>query len=226
MFSGFSDQTFRFLKDLGRNNDKAWFDANRDAYEAHYLEPAKAFVAAMEAPLKAIAPEINAEPRVNGSIFRINRDIRFSKDKTPYKDHLDLWFWEGERKTAVSSFFFRLTAMTLILGAGAHQFPPDRLKRYRESVDDAAARRQLVKAIDAARDGGLEIGGEHYRKPPRGFSPADETAERLLRHNALYCHVETPHPAAVRTDGLVDHCAGIWRNAAPLHHWLIDNVAG
>ena len=58
-------------------------------------------------PLRSIAPDIHAEPRVNGSIFRINRDIRFSKDKTPYKDHLDLWFWEGNRKGAVSGFFLQ-----------------------------------------------------------------------------------------------------------------------
>ena len=68
------------------------------------------------------------EPRINGSLFRINRDIRFSKDKSPYKAHLDLWFWEGEHRGWESpGFFFRLTPTKLMLGAGMHQFPKEHL---------------------------------------------------------------------------------------------------
>ena len=108
-FAGFGPKTKKFLRELGRNNDKAWFDAHRSDYEAHYLEPAKAFVEAAGPKLEKIAPNVVCEPRANGSIFRVNRDIRFSKDRTPYKDHIDLWFWEGQRKTAISGFFLAST---------------------------------------------------------------------------------------------------------------------
>ena len=108
-FTGFPAETPRFLGDLAGNNNKAWFDANRAAYDEYWVAPAKQFVDAVGEALVDIAPRIEAQPRVNGSIFRVNRDIRFSKDKRPYKEHLDFWFWEGERKRAVSGFFMRIT---------------------------------------------------------------------------------------------------------------------
>ena len=86
-------------------------------------------------------PGIATEARVNGSIFRINRDTRFSKDKTPYKDHLDFWFWEGQRKTALSGLFLRIAPAAVTVGAGAHGFDPTRLARYRAAVADADRRR-------------------------------------------------------------------------------------
>src|SRR3970282_1259516 len=107
-FSGFSKDTARFLAGLSRNNDKAWFDAHRTDYEAHFVEAAKRFVEALAPRLKRIDSSLQAIPKVNGSILRIHRDIRFSKDKTPYKDHLDLWFWSGSnRGWGGSGFFFR-----------------------------------------------------------------------------------------------------------------------
>jgi uncharacterized protein (TIGR02453 family) len=98
----FPPDTLGFLRDVRRHNERTWFEANRSRYEAGYIEPAKAFVAAVAPALEAIVPGIKAEPRVLGSIFRINRDTRFSKDKRPYKDHLDFWFWEGDRKATSS----------------------------------------------------------------------------------------------------------------------------
>jgi hypothetical protein len=104
--------TIEFLADLRRHNNKGWFDAHRDRYETAYVEPAKAFVEAAAPGLATIVPGITAEPRVLGSIFRIHRDTRFSTDKRPYKDHLDFWFWQGARKTAVSGLFLRVSPDT------------------------------------------------------------------------------------------------------------------
>ena len=85
-FRGFGDETFRFLAELTEHNEKAWFDANRSRYEAHYLQPALAFIETLGPRLAAELPDdVRFEARINGSLFRINRDIRFSKDKTPYK---------------------------------------------------------------------------------------------------------------------------------------------
>ena len=113
-------QTQDFLRDLSAHNDREWFDAHRADYQAAYVEPAKAFVAAVAPELERIAPRVCAEPRVLGSIFRINRDTRFSRDKRPYKEHLDLWFWEGERRTARSGFYLRVTPELVGIGAGAN----------------------------------------------------------------------------------------------------------
>ena len=82
-FDGFPKTATTFLKGLAKNNSKAWFDANRADYESGLLEPCKDFVVAIGPKLAKIAPDIHAEPKVSGSIMRINRDTRFSKDKTP-----------------------------------------------------------------------------------------------------------------------------------------------
>jgi uncharacterized protein (TIGR02453 family) len=91
-FTDFPPATLAFRRDLGANNTKAWFDEHRADYEQSYLSPALAFVDAMREPLFALHPQVHADPRMNGSLFRINRDVRFSKDKTPGKDHIDLFF--------------------------------------------------------------------------------------------------------------------------------------
>ncbi len=109
-FTGFPKETFAFLSGLERNNTKAWFEGHRGDYEQFHLAPARAFVEAMAPGLKKISKTLNAEPKVNGSIFRINRDVRFSKDKRPYKTTLDLWFWEGEKRGwEAPGMFLRLT---------------------------------------------------------------------------------------------------------------------
>jgi uncharacterized protein (TIGR02453 family) len=148
-FAGFPRETLRFLAGIRAHNDKAWFEAHRDDYQTFFLAPAMAFADALAPKLRKIEPDVNVEPRVNGSIMRINRDVRFSKDKSPYKDHLDMWFWTGDRKGWDSSgFFFRLTPDGLLLGAGMHGFMPEVLPRYRAAVLDAKRTGHLRHAAD------------------------------------------------------------------------------
>jgi uncharacterized protein (TIGR02453 family) len=95
-FEGFGKETFQFLAELGQNNERSWFEANRKRYEAYYLQPALAFIEELGPMLASALPGgLRFEPRVNGSLFRVNRDVRFSKDKRPYKDHIDMWFWRA-----------------------------------------------------------------------------------------------------------------------------------
>src|SRR6266481_9685369 len=136
-FQGFDSKLLEFLRDLGNSNTREWFQAHYDEYQAYLVEPAREFVLAMGACLPQLGADIHAEPRVRGSIFAINRDVRFSRDKTPYKTHLDLWFWQGSGPSRERpGYFFRLTAETLILGAGMHAFSESALARYREAVLD------------------------------------------------------------------------------------------
>ncbi|MEE8298440.1 MAG: TIGR02453 family protein, partial [Thermodesulfobacteriota bacterium] len=97
-FHGFTKATFKFFKDLEKSNTKKWFEENRKIYEKNVLEPAQEFVMEMGERLKSISPKIVAIPKTDKSIFRIYRDMRFSKDKTPYKTHLGIFFWEGPKK--------------------------------------------------------------------------------------------------------------------------------
>ena len=83
-FNGFSGEMLRFLADLKENNSKEWFDPHRDDYDKYVMEPSREFVIDMGDRLREVIPGIVAAPRVNQSIFRLNRDTRFSKDKSPY----------------------------------------------------------------------------------------------------------------------------------------------
>jgi uncharacterized protein (TIGR02453 family) len=218
----FPPDTQRYLRDLGAHNDKRWFDANRERYERAVLEPAKALVEALGPGLDELVPGIAAEPRVNGSIFRINRDVRFSKDKTPYKDHLDLWFWEGERRTALSSLFLRIAPDAVIVGAGAHGFDGPRLDTYRQAVTDPTRGDALIEVVTALEHGGHAVEGEVLARLPRGFDAEGERA-RLLRHKGLTAMTELPGPVATDPE-LVSILLDHWHRLAPLHTWLRANV--
>jgi uncharacterized protein (TIGR02453 family) len=219
-FAGFPRATVGFLKGLRAHNDKPWFEAHRDDYAAAFVAPAAAFAEALAPRLRKIEPEVQVEPRVNGSIMRINRDIRFSKDKSPYKDHLDLWFWTGDRKSwDASGFFFRLTPDRLLLGAGMHVFAPPVLARYRAAVLDARKGAALAATVARLRKVGYEVGTESYKKVPAG-APADHPRAALLRHEGLHATWEGKHPAELATGAIVDVVAKHFAAVAPVHRWL------
>ncbi len=97
-FKGFPKECVNFYVDVVQNNSKAWFDSHKNVFESYVMTPARDFVSEMGKLLGQISPGINADPRLNRSIFRPYRDTRFSKDKTPYKTHLGIFFWEGSRE--------------------------------------------------------------------------------------------------------------------------------
>lgn len=218
----FPSDTQRYLRDLRTHNTKPWFEANRDRYETAYLAPARAFVDAVGPQLQELVPGVSAEARVNGSIFRINRDIRFSADKTPYKDHLDFWFWEGERRTALSGLFLRVAPEAVTVGAGAHGFDRQQLAAYRNAVVDRGRGNQLVDIVAGLEATGHSLAGERSARLPRGYD-ADGEPARLLRHRGLAGSAELP--ASVATDpDLIATLLRHWRLLAPLHRWLTTNI--
>ncbi|WP_455393079.1 TIGR02453 family protein, partial [[Eubacterium] cellulosolvens] len=124
VFNGFPKEFTSFFTDLAMNNNKSWFNEHRQDYEQFVLEPSKLFVIAMGERLTELSRDINAIPMVNKSLFRLNRDTRFSKDKSPYKTNLGILFWEGRRKRMeCPGFYFHVEANTLMLGDGMYQFP-------------------------------------------------------------------------------------------------------
>ena len=93
-FNGFPKKFTKFFADLAMNNNKLWFNEHKPDYEQFVLGPSKLFVIAMGERLSELSPDINAIPMVNKSLFRLNRDTRFSKDKSPYKTNVGIFFWE------------------------------------------------------------------------------------------------------------------------------------
>lgn len=210
------------MKGIRENNTKEWFEEHRRDYEDYWLEPARSFVVATGAALSNVAPAIRAEPKVNGSIFRINRDIRFSKDKRPYKDHLDFWFWEGTRKTAVSGFYLRIGPTHLGIGAGAHAFDKEQLTQFRNAVVDVTS--GLERAVADVEKTGWEVKGQQYKQVPRGFDAEGPVQDRFLRFGALWTGEDEPHPKSLHTKRLVAYCTRRWSQNEPLHRWLVDTL--
>lgn len=224
-FSGFPQETFAFLEGIAANNDKSWFEANRMLYERGYVEPGKAFVEAMGPRLRELSPTVQFEPRVNGSIMRVNRDTRFSRDKRPYKDHLDLMFWHGQRKGWTHpGFFIRLTAEAVWLGCGMHHFEGETLTRYRDAVVDERSGEALVAAIariEAAGD--YAIGSMARKQVPRGY---DKNARRagFLLWEGLPAMARMSVSDA-RAPDFSDKAFVHFRNTWPIGQWLLDEVA-
>jgi uncharacterized protein (TIGR02453 family) len=224
-FSGLTETTFEFLREIGEHNDKLWFDAHRKDYEAGFVSPARQLVDELGPRLRALSPTVRFEPRINGSIARINRDIRFSKDKRPYKDHLDLWFWHGERRGwEAPGFFFRMTADRLFLGVGMHQFPPATLEAFLRALIGERSGPALVVAIDKVRaTGPYLIGGATRKTVPRGFDASHPRAGLLL-HEGLWAELRTEPGEVARSSGFIDFCAAHFAAMWPVGRWLLDEL--
>lgn len=223
-FGGFGEDTFEFLKGLSAHNDKAWFEAHRAEYDAHYVGAAKAFVMATGPLLKDISPNVQFDPRINGSIARINRDVRFSRDKRPYKDHLDIWFWHGDRRGWDNpGFYLRLTPETVLIGTGMLGFPRDMLKRYQTRVSDPARAEELETVLESVTASGpYRIGSKTRRQPPRGL-PAEGASAEMLLYEGLNATLEWDN-AVARDDGFVAFCLGHWRKCWPVGQWTLDTI--
>ena len=221
-FAGFPREGLEFLEGLAADNTREYFDLHRDTYQSALLQPAKDFVVALGEELRErVSPAIRAEPRINGSILRINRDTRFSTDKRPYKEHVDFWFWEGDAPSRERpGLFVRLRPATVTLGAGMHQFEPPALANYRAAVAEEATGRALEHALmDATGVRGVTLGGLRYKRVPRGFD-ADHPRAALLRHSALYVSGDWKLPRSVSSPAFVGWTAEKLERMAPVERWL------
>ncbi len=192
--------TLAFLKGLQNNNNREWFDEHRNDYKVSFVEPLKDLVVHLGEALEKKLPGLRYEPRINGSIFRLNRDVRFSKNKSPYKTNGGVFLWVGnEKKLACPGVYFHLEARSLMLGAGVYMFAPDKLDIYRSRVEENGA--ALARALKKAEKAGFETGGEKLKRVPRGFDQESKYAD-LLKYKGL--HTGKRYPAKKVTEpGLV-----------------------
>jgi uncharacterized protein (TIGR02453 family) len=223
-FSGFPREGLQFLAELAENNNREWFQARKQIYLTQLMEPAQAFVVALGLRLKELSPYIIYDVRTNGtgSLMRIYRDTRFSKDKTPYKTNVSMMFWEGAgKKTQNSGFYVRIEPAGAGIFVGQHTFPKPVLGAYRDAIVDDRMGAELEAALAAVRTAGpYQTGGEHYKRVPRGYDPEHKRAD-LLRYNGLYGYAPAIAAQHLTSPELVDLCFEHCRNLAPLHHWLV-----
>ncbi|MGB3312848.1 MAG: DUF2461 domain-containing protein [Albidovulum sp.] len=222
-FNGFPPETFTFLADLKANNERDWFEANRDRYEAYWKAPALAFIEALRPGMAAMNPALKAEARLNGSLRRINRDVRFSADKSPYEPMLHLIFWPGEHPNRGAGVHFVLDADGVGYGAGRWGFDAPVLARYRDRLQDAADRAALLSALEQAAGIGCHLDEPYLKKLPKGFDPAPGW-DYLLRYKGIVARTTEGRfmPGWISTEQAVEEVLSRTRTLMPLVAWLHD----
>jgi uncharacterized protein (TIGR02453 family) len=221
--SSFSPALFTFLRDLRANNDRDWFKANKARYDEAVLEPALAFIEDVEPHLHAISPHFRADPRpVGGSLFRIYRDTRFSKDKSPYKTHVGIHFRHELAKSAhAPGFYLHLEPRQTFLGAGIWRPDTEPLAQIRAAIADDPDR-----WISATRAKGFtdvfELGGDALKRAPAGIDPEHPLIDELKRKDFIAMRTITDKAACSR--GFLEDTAATFAIAGPLAHFLCDAI--
>jgi uncharacterized protein (TIGR02453 family) len=223
-FGGFSRELIGFLASLKADNERAWFDAHRADYETHFKEPARDFVAAISGRLDEIAEGLEAVPKIGRSIHRINRDTRFSKDKTPYTPWLHFVFWRGAKPAGSSGFHFVIGPEHVGAGVGNWAFSPAQLDRYRAAVADPAKGAALAKAIETGTSGpGMILDPPALKRVPSGFDAEGPHAD-LLKHKGVVVRGDQAIPDALFGPGAVDLALDLFGPLVPVHDWLVTHT--
>ena len=227
---GFGKGTLSFLRGLARHNRKAWFEAHRDQYEALVKAPMLELIEEMDVRLARFAPEIIGDPK--RSMFRIYRDIRFSKDKSPYKTHASCWFYHRDGSRGVgreasgggAGFYFQVAPGNCFLGGGMWMPPREALNKIRDAIAEApkpfvrlATDRRAVRRFGGLSDEAV------LTRVPRGYAP-DHPAAGWLRFQSFIFGREISDAQAVgpRLPALLE---ADFRLMTPLVRW-INGVLG
>jgi uncharacterized protein (TIGR02453 family) len=180
--ASFTLETIKFLRELSANNNRDWFNANKNRYEEHVLDVALRFIAAMQQPLAGIAPHFVALPtRIGGSLMRIYRDTRFSKNKLPYKTNVGIQFrHELAKNVHAPGYYVHIDPDQVFIGVGMWRPESDPLRAIRQRI--VAKPGEWRRAVDEqAFRRHFSLGGETLTRPPRGFSKDHELIEDVKR---------------------------------------------
>jgi uncharacterized protein (TIGR02453 family) len=219
----FTPATYSFLRDLAANNDRDWFAANKERYLDKVQEPALQFITDFGPRLARISPHFTADARVvGGSLFRIHRDIRFSKDKTPFKENTGVQFRHEAAKDAhAPGYYLHIEPAGTFVGVGLWR--PETAVAYRIR-DHIASRPDTWKkaAHGKAFRETFALGGESLVNPPRGFDPDRPFIEDLKRKDFI---ASTPLTQKVVTsEDFIDQFDALCRTTTPFMRFLCEAV--
>ena len=219
----FGPELFEFLAELQINNNREWFQANKSRYESSVRGPLLDFVAEFAGPLRDISPHYVADPRpVGGSIFRINRDLRFSRDKSPYKTQAAVHFrHEVGREVHGPGFYLHLEPGNVFAGAGIWHPDSPTLSKVRDAIAANPARWQRVVSEEAFA-AQFTIEGESLTRPPKGYDPDHPLIEDLKRKDFVASTPFSEEDAC--QPGFIDRYADSCRVAGPLTEFLTTAV--
>jgi uncharacterized protein (TIGR02453 family) len=217
--SYFTPATFKFLNELAANNNRPWFEMNKQRYEDHVKEPALRFITDFGAQLKKISTHFRADPRpVGGSLFRIYRDIRFSKDKSPYKTAAGIHFRHFEKNEVhAPGFYLHIQPGEVFLGVGIWRPDPKTAARIREAIVAAPQGWSSVVKAKGFRDH-FEMSGESYARPPKGIDPEHPLIEDLKRKD--FIAVAELSDRSVTSPGFMNEFTALCRAGGGLNRFL------
>jgi uncharacterized protein (TIGR02453 family) len=219
----FGPELFSFLADLRVNNDRDWFAANKQRYEEHVLEPALSFIEAFAPRLEKISPHFRADARPSGgSLFRIYRDTRFSKDKAPYKTNVGIHFRHERAKDAhAPGYYLHIGPGEVFAGGGMWHPATDAATGIREAIVEEPDRwKRATRSGTFAKR--LRLGGDSLKRVPSWADAEHPLADDLKRKD--FFGSTRLSDKDVLAPGFVDEYARICRAAAPLMHFLCDAV--
>ncbi len=223
-FSHFEKPLFDFLKDLKQNNNKAWFQENKSRYKEAIVHPLQDFISAINTPLAKVSKHYVADPRVNGgSIFRIYRDVRFSKDKTPYKEHAACHFRHEAGKDAhAPGFYMHLETDKVFFGGGVWLPPPDVLYKIRDRIRSKPKEWEAVINNKTLIDVFGSIKGDSLTRPPKGFDKDTPHLEDIKR-KSFFAIREEPVKLA-RSAAFFDEVLRTYKAATPLMRFICKAI--
>lgn len=202
-FAGFPDAALDFYDDLELDNTKAFWEAHKTVYSESVKAPMTALAAALE-------PEFG-----QAKVFRPFRDVRFAKDKTPYKTNQGAFVGVGP----ACGWYVEIAARGVRTGAGFYDASASDLGRIRASISDDATGKQLQRILKKLERAGFEVGGDRLKTAPRGYD-ADHPRIELLRHRSLTVGKDYGFEPVIHTPALLDAVQADWRAARPLVDWI------
>lgn len=206
-FKGWTDEALTFFGDLEANNNKPFWLEHKAVYDEQVRAPMEAF------------GEIVADDFGPLRLFRPNRDVRFSKDKSPYKTALGA----ATEDEGGWSFYVQISAEGLFAGSGAYHMARDQLERFRSAVDDDTTGPPLAAMLEPLRKKGFGFGGNELKTAPRGY-PRDHPRIALLRLKGITVHRMFEPAAWLHTRAAAKKVTDVWLAAKPITEWWSTNV--
>jgi uncharacterized protein (TIGR02453 family) len=213
-FRGFSPQALRFLRDLKKNNDRVWFQAHKEIYDRELLEPLRALTASLATALQKARIPIDADPR--RAVFRVYRDVRFSRDKSPYKTNLGTYLPYRGIREAPGGLYVHVAPKESFVATGFYQMERDLLLRWRTAMANEPKR--FAGVLRALERNGVAIGehGDALKRMPHGFE--DQAANPIARYFRVFSFMVSQDlsDGDVMDEALIGRCVGLAKKSKPL----------
>jgi uncharacterized protein (TIGR02453 family) len=219
-FPGFPKELYTFLKELSENNDRSWFNANKDRYLRYAREPCIAFILAMKDRLEGISPSYLADTRTNGgSMFRIYRDTRFSKDKRPYKENIGCQFRHVAGKDAhAPGFYIHIQPKENYVGGGIWLPPTVEQYKIRTAIDKKQEEWIRIKEFIKKSENISYSPEESLKRPPQGFS-ADHPLIDDLKQKTFFAGRSFTNKE-VTSHEFIDQVEAVFHDLSPLMRFI------